>query len=518
MNDRNEELHALRRRLAGGEGERPADDRPPSQAPLGQPAASKGAATGPITLIAVVTVLLGIAAFTYFRPSSKAPEPPVAEKGAPAPPPAQGPSEPLTDAAPAAAGQAWRYSETSDGLLTGVEQQACMTSPATASFPWSLWTRPANMHLCLHRAGDEERVSLRLEGGVQPRCGVICEIDLEWDGNGDGFSSAEDGPDASTVVISHDFAFLFGLKNFRELVVRLPTNHGKVSARFNGAGIAWQTEMEAATAQLAAQPWTYTDVDARGGQPASKLACTSALAWVDKSSLPYVSMDLCLMSTRADGDQAYLVLTGASTFECPDTAGCRVTATFDRGPPQPFPAARSAEGAGAIFIDDPQRFIARLRASKTVTVQAPRPGVPAQPVDFNVVALVWEGRAAPARSARAETASAAPAAPAAARAAPAAPVITDPDWLQRPSGDDMARYYPERAQRLDMSGSVVLQCEVKADGGVSGCFVESETPEDFGFGAAALNLSSLFRMRPLTRGGRPVDGGKVRIPIAFRIS
>ena len=38
-----------------------------------------------------------------------------------------------------------------------------------------------------------------------------------------------------------------------------------------------------------------------------------------------------------------------------------------------------------------------------------------------------------------------------------------------------------------------------------------------GFGDAAMKLSKLFKMRPQTKDGQPVDGGTVRIPIAFRL-
>ena len=82
----------------------------------------------------------------------------------------------------------------------------------------------------------------------------------------------------------------------------------------------------------------------------------------------------------------------------------------------------------------------------------------------------------------------------------------------------MARYYPERAQRLERSGSVTLQCTVNARGAVDNCSVVSEDPADFGFGDAAIRLSRLFRMKPRTRDGAAVEGGTVRIPIAFRIA
>jgi len=94
-------------------------------------------------------------------------------------------------------------------------------------------------------------------------------------------------------------------------------------------------------------------------------------------------------------------------------------------------------------------------------------------------------------------------------------VIDNPDWLRRPTASDMARFYPDRAQRLGIGGRVVLDCTVTARGGVEGCVVSSETPADQDFGAASLKLSRLFALRPQTRVGAPVDGAHVTIPIRF---
>ena len=96
-------------------------------------------------------------------------------------------------------------------------------------------------------------------------------------------------------------------------------------------------------------------------------------------------------------------------------------------------------------------------------------------------------------------------------------VISNPDWARRPSGDDIARYYPDRAQRMGVEGRATISCSVTAKGTLESCSVISEEPADQEFGSAAMRMSKLCKMKPKSLDGAPVDGGTVRIPLRFAL-
>jgi TonB family protein len=95
--------------------------------------------------------------------------------------------------------------------------------------------------------------------------------------------------------------------------------------------------------------------------------------------------------------------------------------------------------------------------------------------------------------------------------------ISQPDWVKRPSPEDIWAYYPKAAYESKIQGSAMLRCRVSEEGGLSACRVISEGPEGEGFGRAALGMSGLFEMRPMTVNGHALSGGVVRIPVRFVI-
>jgi TonB family protein len=92
--------------------------------------------------------------------------------------------------------------------------------------------------------------------------------------------------------------------------------------------------------------------------------------------------------------------------------------------------------------------------------------------------------------------------------------ISQPDWLRRPTNDELLQYFPAEANGAQ--GHAVVQCVVTNRGLLEKCSLNGESPAGHGFGEAALAMTQLFTMRAMTVDGLPVGGAGVIIPIGFQ--
>jgi len=87
-------------------------------------------------------------------------------------------------------------------------------------------------------------------------------------------------------------------------------------------------------------------------------------------------------------------------------------------------------------------------------------------------------------------------------------------FRRMPSTDEMAKAYPKKALGRNVGGVAVIDCGVATDGNLYDCALSSETPVNYEFGQAALQLAPLFNLEPRTKNGKPVRYA-VSIPIKF---
>jgi protein TonB len=99
----------------------------------------------------------------------------------------------------------------------------------------------------------------------------------------------------------------------------------------------------------------------------------------------------------------------------------------------------------------------------------------------------------------------------------ASEIMTGPDWIVRPTDAQMRVYFPLAAIERRTNGIALLGCQVDAGNRARHCRILGEQPRGFGFGAAGLRFSRLFRIRPPQRDGRAQYDAWVRIPIYFVI-
>lgn len=96
-------------------------------------------------------------------------------------------------------------------------------------------------------------------------------------------------------------------------------------------------------------------------------------------------------------------------------------------------------------------------------------------------------------------------------------LIEDADWDAMPT-KELADYYPDRAQRMSLSGKAIAACSVTAEGLLVGCWISGVEPPGEAFELATLMLTTILKMKPLTRSGAPVDGGVYMLVSHFQVS
>ncbi len=101
--------------------------------------------------------------------------------------------------------------------------------------------------------------------------------------------------------------------------------------------------------------------------------------------------------------------------------------------------------------------------------------------------------------------------------APHPSVITNPQWVRKPTNDDFNRFYPPDALERHVEGHTTIDCLVTDEGLLKDCSVTEEAPPGEGFGNAALRTASRYKMRPETVDGAPVGGAHVRVPHTWRL-
>jgi beta-lactamase regulating signal transducer with metallopeptidase domain len=137
---------------------------------------------------------------------------------------------------------------------------------------------------------------------------------------------------------------------------------------------------------------------------------------------------------------------------------------------------------------------------------------------------------APARAAQLRIAQASPDGRATSRTPPAEAdldkaqaTVTKPDWIEKPTGADIARLYPPAAQKLGLGAKAAMTCAIRADGRLAPCSAgpvalgdgRSDMTIEMDFGTAMLALAQRFRMAPVDKDGHRVAGGVIRIPVLW---
>lgn len=165
----------------------------------------------------------------------------------------------------------------------------------------------------------------------------------------------------------------------QDIVAKYPgTNAAKTVALTLGELTA--RAKRAAESRRVAKLWTYHAVREGGG--------TQYSAYVSADGSPAeegpTRVRLVLRQHPEWGQSVYL-LRDEGGFAC--AAECRIQVTFDGEPAQNMAGTIPPTGEPAVFIDDDRTFIAKLRKTKAVTIEAQWKGGETKPMRFEVTGL-----------------------------------------------------------------------------------------------------------------------------------
>jgi hypothetical protein len=93
----------------------------------------------------------------------------------------------------------------------------------------------------------------------------------------------------------------------------------------------------------------------------------------------------------------------------------------------------------------------------------------------------------------------------------------DPVFIRKPTGNDIAKYYPPRAMDFGKEGWVVAECQA-VQNKFKNCRILREYPLGLDFGAATKRISDVIELRSLDKDDQPVEGRLFRMAMAFRLS
>jgi protein TonB len=91
-----------------------------------------------------------------------------------------------------------------------------------------------------------------------------------------------------------------------------------------------------------------------------------------------------------------------------------------------------------------------------------------------------------------------------------------PNWSRVPSARRLSAMYPARALERGREGEASLRCLVEENGALD-CARVSETPENAGFGVAALRVARTFRHAPERSDGSDATGTPINLRVLFRL-